>query len=144
MKQLFFSLVLSLSFGVSSMAADTAVSPNILKSFKKSFSTAKEVSWSGDKELYKAEFVYSNQYITAFYDAEGNMLALTKNILSTQLPLLLGNSLREDYKDHWISDVVEVSTENGTSYYATLENADEKVILKSFQNNWSVNKKIKK
>ncbi len=144
MKQLFFSLVLSFTLGVHAFAADTVVAPNILQSFQKTFSNAKEVVWSTGKDLYKAEFVYSSQYITAYYDADGNMLALTKNILSTQLPLLLENSLKENYGDYWIADVVEFSTEEGTSYYATLENADGKVVLKSSQNNWTVNKKIKK
>jgi hypothetical protein len=144
MKQLFFSLVLSFTLGVHAFAADTVVAPNILQSFQKTFSNAKEVVWSTGKDLYKAEFVYSSQYITAYYDADGTMLALTKNILSTQLPLLLENSLKENYCDYWIADIVEFSTEEGTSYYATLENADGKVVLKSSQNNWTVNKKIKK
>jgi hypothetical protein len=144
MKQLFFSLALFLVFEVNTFAADTAVSPNILQSFKKTFSNAKEVVWSANKDVFKAEFVYSSQYISAYYDADGNMLALTKNILSTQLPVLLETSLKEDYCGYWIADVLELSTEEGTSYYTTLENADEKLILKSSQNNWMVSKKIKK
>ncbi len=144
MKPLFFSLLLFVTMSMNAFAADTAVSPDILKSFKKTFSTAKDVTWSTSNDLYKADFVYRSQYITAYYDAEGNMLALTKNILSTELPLLLGTSLREHYSNHWISEVLEVSTEDGSRYYVTLENADEKVVLKSVQNNWSVAKKVKK
>ncbi|HEU4632462.1 MAG TPA: hypothetical protein VFS22_00665 [Flavisolibacter sp.] len=144
MRHLFLSLFLLLVFGVNTFAGDTAVSPNILQSFQNKFSSAKEITWTAGPEIYKAEFVYRSQYLAAFYDAEGNMLALTKNILSTQLPLFLGGSLRENYQDYWISDVIEFSTEDGTSYYATVENAEQKLVLKSSQNSWVVSKKIKK
>jgi hypothetical protein len=116
----------------------------VLLSFQNKFNSVKDVTWTAGKEIYKAEFVYSSQYISAYYDAEGNMLALTKNILSTQLPLFLGSSLKEKHDGYWIADVIEFSTEDGTSYYATIENADEKIILKSSQNSWMVSKKIRK
>ncbi|MGN6164592.1 MAG: hypothetical protein ACTHOF_08630 [Flavisolibacter sp.] len=144
MKHFLISLALLLVFGTNTFASDTMVSPNVLRSFQKKFSTAKEVSWSAGNEIYKAEFVYSDQYITAYYDADGSLLALTKNISSTQLPLLLGKSLKENYEGYWISALVEVSTQFETTYYATLETADSKVILQSTQNRWSVDKKIKK
>jgi hypothetical protein len=144
MKRLFFSLVASAFFTMSSFAADTPVTGYVLKSFEKTFSNAKEVNWTVGKDIYKAEFVYSNQYIAAYYDEAGTLLGLTKNILSTQLPILLENSLKEDYEGYWIADVIEFSSQDGTVYYATLENGDGKIILKSFQNSWSVNKKIKK
>jgi hypothetical protein len=144
MRHLSLSLFLFLVFGVNTFAGDTAVSPNVLQSFQNKFNSVKDVTWTAGKEIYKAEFVYSSQYISAYYDAEGNMLALTKNILSTQLPLFLGSSLKEKHDGYWIADVIEFSTEDGTSYYATIENADEKIILKSSQNSWMVSKKIRK
>lgn len=143
MKQ-FFSLLLLIVLSTASFANDTSVSPNVLQSFQKTFSTAKEVNWTYSKDLYKVEFVYSSQHISAFYDADGNLVVLAKNILSTQLPLLLENNLKEDYCGYWIADVIEFSTEDDTTYYATLENGNEKVIVKSSQNSWSVTKKIKK
>lgn len=144
MRHLFLSWFLLLGFGVNTFAGDTVVSPNILQSFQNRFSSAKEITWTAGQKIYKAEFVYHSQYLTAFYDGEGNMVALTKNILSTQLPLFLGSRLREEYQDYWIADVIELSTEDGTTYYATLEKADQKLILKSWQNSWVVSRKIKK
>jgi hypothetical protein len=144
MKHFFISLILLLVFGMNTFASDTMVSPNVLRSFQKTFSTAKEVSWSAGSKVYKAEFVYRDQFITAYYDTDGSMLALTKNISSTQLPLLLGNSLKKNYEGYWIAGLVEVSTQFETTYYATLENGDSKLILQSAQNRWSVDRKIKK
>ena len=144
MKHLFLSLFLFFVFGVNTFAGDTAVSPHILRSFRNKFSGARDIVWTSGQEIYKAEFVYRSQYLSAYYDAEGNMLVLTRNILSTQLPLFLGNKLKENYRDYWIAHIIEFSTEDGTSYYATLEKADRKLILKSSQNSWTVSRKIKK
>ena len=145
MKHFFLSLLLAITFGTTTFAADdTMVSTNVLQSFQKTFSNAKEVNWSLTSEIYKADFVYNSQHVTAYYDAEGILLGLTKNILSTQLPLLLENSLKENYCGYWIADLVEFSSADGTFYYATLENGDGKMVLKSNQNSWSVSKKIKK
>src|SRR5215207_2200590 len=134
MKRFILSLVLVASIGATSFAADdTMVSTNVRQSFQKSFSNAKEVNWSLTSEIYKADFVYNSQYLAAYYDAEGTLLGVTKNILSTQLPLLLESSLKENYSGYWISDVIEFSNEDGTTYYVTLENGDGKLVLKSSQ-----------
>ncbi|MGZ3839475.1 MAG: hypothetical protein ACXVBT_11460 [Flavisolibacter sp.] len=144
MKQLLFSLLLWLLTGTNGFASDTMVSPGVLHAFEIRFATASAVNWTKDQGWYRADFVYSDQYITAYYGSGGNLLALTKNILSPQLPLLLGQALKEKYKNYWISDLVEVSTEQGTSYYATLENGGNQLVLKSDQNDWSVSKKTRK
>lgn len=144
MKHFFISLLLLFLLGIETFASDTMVSPRVLHSFQKTFTAAKDVSWTANQEIYKVEFFYSTQYITAYYNAAGNLLGLTKNILSTDLPVLLEKNLKEKYNDYWIADAMEVSTEDETVYYATLENADNKLVVKSFQNDWSLNKKIKK
>jgi hypothetical protein len=144
MTKFFFSIALFTLFGVNTFAADSPVTKPVLHSFQKSFSSAKEVAWTVSKDIYKAEFTFTNQHVTAYYDGAGTLLGLSKNILSTQLPVLLQNSLKENYNDYWIASLIEFSTEEGTSYYATLENADNKMIIKSNVNSWSVDKKIKK
>ena len=144
MTKFFFSIVLFTLFGVNTFAADSPVIKPVLHSFQNSFSSAKEVAWTVSKDIYKAEFTFTNQRVTAYFDASGYLLGLSKNILSTQLPVLLQNSLKENYEGFWIADMVEFSSDEGTSYYATLENADSKVIIKSNVNSWTVDKKIKK
>ena len=145
MKRLVFTLTLALSLiSLSSFANEVEVNPAALQSFNNSFKTATEVRWSLSNSFYKADFSLSGQYVSAYYDAEGKMLALTRNITSLQLPIGLQVNLKKDYDGFWISDLVEVTNEEGTSYYVTLENADAKLILKSNSQNWEKFKKQNK
>src|SRR5687767_12731191 len=129
----------------SSFAADPKVTPSVLRSFSKTFTTATQVDWSVTNNMYKAQFNLNGQVVTAFYHSDGTMIAVTRNMTSVQLPVTLQVDLKKDYQDFWIADLFEVSDENGTDYYVTLESADEKVILKSVSNtSWSKFKKLSK
>jgi hypothetical protein len=114
------------------------VSPNVLKSFEKTFVNASEVNWVSNDDISIAEFKFNNQYITAYYSNTGNLLGLRKNLLSTQLPVLLGASLKEQYCGYWITDLMEYGNQGETAYYVTLENANTRIILKSSLNTWSL------
>jgi hypothetical protein len=121
------------------------VTPAVLQSFQTSFSNAREVSWTAvGSDMYKASFTFNGQYITAFYNTEGSLVALTRNISSNQLPIKLQAALQTS-ESGWISDLFEISNDEGTTYYVTVENADHKVVLKSTDNtSWSVYQKTEK
>jgi hypothetical protein len=147
MKPLFIAFALLASvITTSSFAADPAVAPVVLKSFETQFVQAKEVAWSYTSGLYKAVFFLNNQQVVAYYDAEGTMVAVTRNITSLQLPLALQASLKNECADNqWIADLFEVTSENGVEYFATLETADAKVVLKaSPASSWTTYQKAKK
>ena len=147
MKRLFITVTIALSFiSFSSFANDDEnIAPAALESFKTSFKSATEVNWSISENYFQADFALNGQYVSAFYDAEGKMIAMSRNISSLQLPLTLQASLKNKYEGYWISGLMEMSTDDGTSYYITLENADSRVILKSVSNtDWSHFKKLRK
>ena len=146
MKFLIVTLIALFSFTASHATADdTKVSPVVLEKFHSSFESASEVKWVYTNNLYKASFAYSGQYINAFYDEAGNMIALTRNISAFQLPLTLQSSLKNDYKQYWISDLFELSDTTGTTYYVTIEKAEERIVLKSSGSyGWSTYQKQKK
>jgi len=74
------------------------------------------------------------------------LIALTRFISPNQLPLTLLSSLKNQFATgYWISDLFEIESEAGTSYYATLDSADQTIILKSDGiSGWSVFQKEKK
>jgi hypothetical protein len=80
----------------------------------------------------------------AYYTADGEMIGVSKNLLSTELPIGLQVDLKRDYADYWISDLFEFATENNSNYFITVENADQKITLQSNGNEWIVYKKAKK
>lgn len=117
---------------VSAMANETNTIDNkILDAFKKDFATASQVEWSQGENYCRASFIYNDKYVSVYYDKDGQMLGLTRNISSVDMPVMLQKSLRNNYEKYWIADLFEVSNGDGTGYCVTLENGDNKIVLKS-------------
>lgn len=128
-----------------SAAADENVNEKVLNAFKTDFTAVSQVEWSAGPNYYKAAFVFNEKYVFAFYNTEGKLLGLTRNIIAAELPLKLQTELKKKYDTYWISDLFEAAREEGTAYYITLENADTRLVLKaSADNNWAVYDKVKK
>lgn len=127
-----------------SYATDNTIAPAALQSFKTNFIYASEVKWSNSNGLYKAAFEMSGVYANAFYNEVGDLVALTRHLSLPQLPISLQVAFKKEYKDYWISDLIEVTNEGGTQYYLTAETADAKIILQSIGSNWTTFKKSRK
>lgn len=138
--------VFSLVSTTSHATDNTEVSAAVLASFNSSFKNASEVSWkTTGNNIYKADFSLNGQYVTAYYDATANLIAVTRNISSFQLPVTLQAKLKASYEDYWISDLFELSDDNGTHYYVTIEDGDSKITLKSSgTSEWSTFQKQRK
>lgn len=145
MKRLLVTLTILLSISLSSFATpDEKISSAVLNAFNTTFKNAAHVEWTIGDNFYRADFQLNGQYVNAFYSVNGEMMALTKKISSVQLPVALQTSLKEETKGSWISDLFEMATEEGTFYFVTLENADQKQVLKSEGNTWTSYKKYQK
>lgn len=143
MKKMILTLAIALST-LSAFAGEEDVNPKVLDAFKSEFTTAKEVDWTVSEEYYKAAFTYNNKRVFAYYNADGELLALTHYMSPNDLPLILLNSLKKNYSDYWISDLFEVAKPEGTVYYVTLEDAETKLVLKASGSGWTSHKKFKK
>jgi hypothetical protein len=132
------------TFTKSFAASDPAVEPSVLKSFNNTFAHATEVDWSRSEDLYKAVFLLNGQYVTAYFKEDGTMAAISRHISAASLPIILQTGLKNDYNGQWVSDVIEVTTDGGLQYYATLENANSKVVVKATATTWSTYQKQRK
>ena len=145
MKKILLSVVFTMSLGIAAVFAGTPdVNAKALESFKDQFPTATETEWSAASDYYKVNFVYNDNHVSAYYSLEGEFLATLRHISSLNLPMLLQTSLKNDYSNYWISDLYELAKYDGNSYYVTIENADQKIILKSTGSGWTVHKKTGK
>jgi hypothetical protein len=141
MKKVIMTLVIAVS-SIGAFANEGDVNQDVLNAFNKEFTGAKEVIWTANTGYYHAAFVFNQQYISAFYNTDGSLIALTRNISSLELPLNLQAKLRNNYSGYWISALTEVSKEEGPSYYVTLESADSRITMKSSANKrWTIVKK---
>lgn len=142
MKSLFIAILFVLGISTAS-ASDIKVNAAVMQSFQKSFSQAKNVSWSKVDKLYKVSFTIDNRAVFAFYSEDGALSAATRYISQEQLSLALQTELKKYLDGFSVHEVFEVNDENGTTYYATLKSDSRMVILESAQNKWSVFRKAK-
>jgi len=144
MKKIVLALVAALVI-VTSVFANEEVKSEVLQAFNAKFPGAKEVNWTSGNNYYKATFIFYGTYMVAWYEMNGKFISVTRNMSSTELSLYLRNSIKINYSNYWITDVVEESNKNGFTYYITLENADQKIILVSKQgSNWELYEKHEK
>lgn len=148
MKAKFFTLVLALlAITASSFANGKTldISRKVLTSFTSKFSTASEISWSRTENYVKASFKLEGQFLFAYYMNNGELIGVSRNVTSKQLPLKLQASLKEDFQGTWITDLFEFSTSEQTMYVATVENGGEKIVIKSTSGNgWEIKSRVKK
>ena len=141
-------MLVAMVFTLSTMYAFTgeeAVSKQAVNNFKTEFKGATEANWTTGKNFYKVTFTLSDQKLYAYYNMEGDFIAVSRYISSIQLPLTLQTGLKNDYSKYWISDLFEMADKQGTTYYVTLENADAKIVLQSTDGkNWYTYGKNKK
>jgi len=89
------------------------------------------------KAYTKVTFKLNNLVLFAYYAENGDLLAIVRNILSTQLPIQLLMDLKQKYSNSWITDLFEMNVNGQTTYYATLENGDTGTTLRSSNtSNW--------
>jgi len=145
-KRILLLSIALVSFTAFSFAADApSISKNVIHSFYQQFSNAQDIKWQANAQFIKAEFTINDMVLYAYFNNGGDLIALTRFISPNQLPLEIMTSLKKQYTGHWVSDLFEIESVTGTEYYATLENADEIVILKSEgTSGWMTFQKIKK
>ena len=135
-------LTLSISYSFASPALPSfkpiGSRDEISASFSKSFRHAQIISKESHKTYTKLTFKMNEMIMFAYYSENGELLAVTRNILSTQLPVNLLVNLRTDYSQYWITDLFELSGQDEDCYYITLENADVKITLRSVGEKWEV------
>lgn len=131
MKKILIAAAIILTTATVSNAADIRISKPVLASFQTTFVHASEVKWSTVRDCYQAEFFADGEYKTALFNAEGELIATTKNISSSELPAKLQKRLKKGMHDKWITGLIKVSDDKGTRYYVTLENAKETVTMGS-------------
>ena len=150
MNKFILSIATLLIMGVSLSAFagtknDDGVNQLAVQSFKKDFNGASNIIWEQRDTYTKATFSLHGQVLYAYYNTNGDLQAVVRNITSDQLPINLLSSIRKDYGNCWISDLFEIVSDDQTSYYVTLEDSDKKIVLKSQGTEfWSEYKKERK
>ncbi|HEV3325716.1 MAG TPA: hypothetical protein VG052_08915 [Puia sp.] len=139
------ALLLTLGVGSSFASNTNNGGDNVNAWLHKDFRQAELLDTKTSSDYTRFTFKMGSMILTAFYSNKGELLAVTHNIQSTQLPLQLLMQVKRNYSSYWISDLFEYSANGSTSYFLTLENADNKITLRSNEGDWETyNKTTKK
>jgi len=138
-----FAAALLLTLTSFAKSADS-ISGDIRTSFKRTFRNAQLMSTETRETFTKLTFKTNDVIMFAFYSRSGDLLAVTRNIVSSQLPLNLLLSLKSDYSAYWITELFEFTSNDDSCYYISLESADAKVTLRSNGDSWEVYSSVKK
>lgn len=145
MKPLFMLLTVISSYLVQAANPPDVIAPAAIKAFTHAFTNARHVSWTVSNDMYKATFSVADRFANAYFDEDGNLIVVTRNITQKELPLVLQEKITTNYAQYRVCEVLEASDQWGTHYYITLDGANQKIILESSNgNNWIRYKKIKK
>jgi hypothetical protein len=147
MKKVFAGLVLTTVLLVNSafVRKSEIVNEKVQAAFKQEFVQAKDVNWNRADNYYKAVFKMNNTVLSAYYTEDGALIGVMRNLLSTELPVNLQNSLKKEYNDYWITDLFEFAKQDSNGYFITIENADQIIILQSNDGlTWGTFRKAKK
>jgi hypothetical protein len=127
---------LALTLGTTNTFAGPSheINGRVRTAFQKDFNKAELVDYTSSKDYTRLTLKTNDMIVFAYYSEKGDLLAVTRNIKSTQLPLSLLLDLKKNYTGYWITDLFELSAGNQSSYYMTMDNGDTKVNLKSFNN----------
>jgi hypothetical protein len=132
MKKLILSFAILLTvFSTAFANIPEAHNQNAVASFRKDFKTASEVKWSETTHYFRACFMLNNKIQYAYYDVQGNLVGLVQHVLSTTMPQDLQKQIKKEYAGYWVTELFQVSFEDGTNYYIQLKNADETIVLTS-------------
>jgi len=144
MKKIAQLLVMAMIMSATTFATNIHdnVNKDIQAAFSQKFKGAQEVSWATTDNYVKAEFQIDGQFMAAYFTGTGNLIGVARNMRSQQLPINLQTGLKKQLANGWITELFEYATDEETSYYATLENADQKVVVQSIDShNWMIIKK---
>jgi hypothetical protein len=130
MKKTILSIAIVLAlFSTAFANHPSTVTERARASFQKDFYQASEVNWTETNNYVLATFLLDKETLFAYYDFQGNLIGLVHHILTTSLPVNLRKDIKKHYADYWVSELFEVTREDGVYYYIQLKNPDETIVL---------------
>lgn len=105
------------------------INDRAVASFQKDFNTATDVRWDVTSNYIMATFQMDKATQFAYYDFQGNLIGVVHHILTSALPADLSKDIKKHYGCYWVSELFQITTEEGAYYYVQLKNADETIVL---------------
>jgi hypothetical protein len=143
MKKLFITAAIATLFSASVFADGTKkantvnVSYSVVSQFDADFSNATNIVWTVDNKFQKADFILEGVRTTAFYNHQGEFVALTMDVDAKAIPAAAMKEIAADYKGYTVNEVIVVQNNTAVNpdaeenaYFADLKSGDKEVLVK--------------
>jgi len=144
MKKLFITTAIAAMFSASVFADGTKtaatkinVSYTVVNEFNTNFADAKNVTWSVNNDFQKASFILNGVKTTAFYNMQGEFVAVTMNIDVKAIPAKASADIADKYKGYSVEGVIVVQNNTElnpdaeeTAYFVELKNDSKEILVK--------------
>ncbi len=130
MKKIILSIAIVLAlFSTSFAKSSNAHTELAALSFSKDFRHATQVSFAETNHFVLATFQQDKETLFAYYDFQGTLVGVVHHILTSSLPEDLQKDIKKNYGNYWVSELFQVTSDEGSYYYIQLKNADETIVL---------------
>ncbi len=145
MKKLFIAALLIVSVSASALAQNfTPVDKKIVENFEESYRGASNVEWTSTENFAKASFFKNAKKVEVFFNLNGEFIAATTETKLENLPASLKRSLEKRYSNYLVVEAFEYKSYNETTYFISVENQKESIVLKETEGALSVYSKKEK
>ena len=129
MKKIILSIAIGLAVFSTAFAKPVSINDRAVAAFQKDFRKASDVSWASTSNYVMATFIMNNETQFAYYDFQGNLIGVVHHMLTSSLPADLSKDIKKRYSNYWVSELFQITTDEGVYYYIRLKNADETIAL---------------
>jgi hypothetical protein len=148
MKKRFIISMVACILSSSFTFADTRggdIPQTIASDFSSHFYRAQNVKWEKMDSYYEVTFSQFGTTLFAFYSENADFMGIANYIPTTNLPESLSLELKTKYNNYWVSDLFRYLVNDQPGYCITIENGNQKIMLKSDGNQkWNLYKSVKK
>ncbi len=130
MKKLLITALFAIAVVAGAFAAPKKVSSAILANFNNQYKEASNVTWVITNNYTKAEFTADNTKMEVYYNADGDIIATSKNITLDELPLDVKRNFAKKFEGYNVKEAIKFDGFEEVSYYISGENEKEAVIIK--------------
>ena len=131
MKKIISITMILVAFSAAHAFAQTSTPALVVGAFERTYANADRPNWTAVKNLYRVDFTLQNQPLSAFFNADGDLIASSRNVTPMQLPISLNASLEKRFGNYTVSSLFEIDEQDGIYYYAKVSNQKSEILLKS-------------
>jgi hypothetical protein len=131
MKKIIPIAAILIAFSSINAFAQTKTPSAVVNSFERTYGNAESSVWTAVNDLYRVDFTLQDEGLTAFFSAEGELIAASRNITPVLLPIFLQSSLKKHFSKFTVSSLFEVDGRDGINYYAKVSDQKSQILLQS-------------